>query len=406
MFLPQCINAKRESLIAKIYIFFVDIYLIRSLGRHILRLETFLGGKMKTIIVLLTSILSVTVFAQQLPVQGPTDTQIEAMALHNQQVARSEMRLGPVGFRSSDVKPFHEWDKTGYIVFSDDDYYGLAEEMKKVIAENLPDDVTLLIYTQSSNKNYQKNLFNTYSQYIPKERLKLLQVPQSGMNDFWTRDNTPFPVWVDGNFALVDAQYYYNFEPDAFFSNLFEVDMTKHNYFYEGGNLIVNSIGDCLVVNRKKSYPGGVSDTAAIPDDIFKKQYGCKTLTRFKHLKGIGHSDEVVKFMTDKIVITDTEEYVDTLKKAGFTVHLFPEADLAYETYINSLIVNDVLFVPVFGEKNDQKALDMYKDLNLGYKIVPIDSRDISTQGWGSIHCITMNYPPAPLKMIVDALTN
>ena len=33
-----------------------------------------------------------------------------------------------------------------------------------------------------------------------------------------------------------------------------------------------------------------------------------------------------------------TEEYVDALKKAGFTVVLLPEPDYDYETYINFLL--------------------------------------------------------------------
>ncbi|MBY0316286.1 MAG: agmatine deiminase family protein [Bdellovibrionales bacterium] len=356
---------------------------------------------MKITLLTLLTLLSTQLFAQQLPVQGPSDEQIEAMALHNQQVAKRERTLGPIGYRSANVKHFYEWDKTGYILTSDDDFYGLAEEMKQQLAQNLPQDVTLIVYTQSSSKSYQKQLFTSYSQYIPKERLVVLQVPPSGMNDFWTRDNTPVPVWVDGKFSLVDAQYYYNFEPDAFISQLFAVDMDAHNYFYEGGNMAVNTRGECILVNRNKKYPGGTSDTAAIPDDIFKTKYGCTKIIRFKHLKGIGHTDEVVKFMTDDIVVTDTEEYVDTLKKAGYTVHVLPEAELPYETYVNSLQVNDVLFIPIFGEKNDQKAVDIYKNLNLGLKIVTMDSREISTQGWGSIHCFTMNYPPATLDQIV-----
>lgn len=359
---------------------------------------------MKILMSILTLLVFSNAFAQQLPVQGASDGLIEKMALHNQQVARSEINLGPVAYRSNDVVPFYEWDKTGYIVMSDDDFYGIAAEMKRTIAENLPADVTLIVYTQSSSKSYHKQLENTYSQYLPKEQLKILQVPVSGSNDFWSRDNTPVPVWIDGKAALVDAKYYYNFEPDTFFQKLFGLDLQGHNYFYEGGNFMANSRGDCLVVNRKKAYPGGVSDTGAIPDSIFKTKYGCKTLNRFKHLKGIGHADEVVKFMTDDIVLTDTKEYVDSLKKAGFTVYLLPEPDYAYETYINSLIVNDVLYVPIFGESNDQKAIDIYKSLNLGYKIVTINSRELSTQGQGSIHCITMNYPPVPMSLIVKDL--
>ena len=153
-------------------------------------------------IVFAFSILVQQAFSQSLPVQGASDEQIDAMAIHNQQVARSASVLGPIGFRSSNVVPFHEWDKTGYIVMSDDDFYGLAEEMKKDIAKNLPTETTLVVYTQSSNKNYHKQLEGTYSQYITKDRLKILQVPVSGTNDFWSRDNTPVPVWVDGKAAL------------------------------------------------------------------------------------------------------------------------------------------------------------------------------------------------------------
>ncbi|MBY0386083.1 agmatine deiminase family protein [bacterium] len=220
--------------------------------------------------------------------------------------------------------------------------------------------------------------------------------------NFWSRDNLPLPVWESSQFALVDARYYYNFEPDVFFQNLFGVNLSSHKYFYEGGNFMANARGDCLVVNRKKAYPGGVSDTAAIPDDVFKSLYGCKNLIRLKHLKGIGHADEVVKFMSDDVVFTDTPEYVAQLEKAGFQVVLLPEADLNYETYINSLLVNDTIFVPVFGESNDQKAIDAYK--KLGLKVVPINTRALATGGQGGIHCITMNYPPSPIKNITRLL--
>ena len=159
-----------------------------------------------------------------------------------------------------------------------------------------------------------------------------------------------------------------------------------------------NGRGDCLVVNRKKGYPGGTSDTAAIPDDVFKTKYGCQRLIRFKHLKGIGHADEVVKFVNDTTVVTDTVEYKATLEQAGFTVIMLPEPDVNYETYVNSLIINDTIYVPTFGESGDQAALDTYK--SLGFKVVGIDSKDLAIDGQGGIHCITMGYPQATLSDI------
>ncbi|MGE3682693.1 MAG: agmatine deiminase family protein [Bdellovibrionales bacterium] len=339
------------------------------------------------------------VLAQGLRKHGPSPEQIKEMAIHNQKMARQQALLGPLVLNSN-IKPFYEFDKTGYILMSDDDFGGMAREMKKVIAQNLPQDVKLIVYTQSTNRNYQNQLRATYSQYVPQDRLIILEVPRSGSSDFWTRDNTPVPIWENGRFALVDAKYYYYFEPDAFLNQLFQGTLLTHNYYYEGGNFTTNSRGECLVVNRK----AGLSDTAAIPDDVFKAKYGCKTLTRFRHLKGIGHSDEVVKFMTDDIVVTDTAQYVPVLERAGYRVHLLPEAELDFETYVNSLIVNDVLYVPIFGEQNDQSALQVYRNLNLGYKIVPINSRDLSTEGRGSIHCITMNYPAVPMNVLTNEL--
>ena len=350
-------------------------------------------------------------FAQILPTQGPSDEMIERMAIHNQQVNRNTSSLKYFLNSSKEVVPFYEWDETGYLLMSDSDFFGIAREIKKTIAANLPNNVTLIVYTQSKSKSYQQQLKKKYTKYIPEEQLIILEVENStgdflpgNHHDFWTRDNTPVPVWVQGEPSFVDARYYYSFEPDTFLKDFFGISLSSHDYFYEGGNLVANSKGDCFVVNRKKAYPGGVSDTASIPDAIFENYYGCKRLTRLKHLKGIGHSDEVVKFMTDEIIITDTEEYIPILEKAGFEVYVFPEPDYKYETYIGSLIVNDVLYVPIFGEENDDKALQLYRDLNLGYKIVPISSRNLSTRGQGSIHCITMNYPPMEIQKITQHL--
>lgn len=350
--------------------------------------------EMRFTLVVLAALFSTSVNAQFR--KGPSDDQIAAMARANEQVAQIQRRSGEL-FKRQNVRPFYEYGKTGYLVFSDDDFGGIARDMKKQIAQNLPDGVGLIVYTQSSSKNYHQQLLNTYASYLPRERVRVLQVPRSGANDFWSRDNTPVPVFSAGFRSLVDALYYYNFEPDQVFARLFNAPIAKHRYFFEGGNFMANALGDCIVVNRRQSYPGGISDTAAIPDEVFLNQYGCRSLTRLPHLKGIGHSDEVVKFMSDNVVVTDTPQYVSTLRQKGFEVVMLPEPDLDYETYVNSLQVNDVLYVPVFGERGDAAAINAYKTVNPNLKIVPINSRRLATQGQGGIHCITMNYPPGPL---------
>jgi agmatine/peptidylarginine deiminase len=354
-------------------------------------------------LVLLASLCIGIAKADRLAPQSPSADMLKSMSLHN---VSASLRYEALSAREqSDIVPFAEYETTGYLFFSDSNYRGnIAKGMKRILAENLPADVTLVIYTQSTSKSYQRDLFNTYSNYIPAERLRILEVPRSGRNDFWTRDNLPVPVWNQGQFSLVDAQYYYNFEPDAFLKELFGVSMTSHPFFFEGGNFIANAKGDCIVVNRKRSYPGGVSDTGAIPDAVFSDHYGCKNLIRLKHLKGIGHSDEVVKFMSDNVVVTDTHQYVAELESHGFEVHMLPEPDRNYETYANSLLVNDVLFVPVFSESGDKKAIEIYKNINPNWKIVEVPSRRLATRGQGGVHCITMNYPPGSLERMGHSL--
>ena len=358
---------------------------------------------MRLIFILVSALISQLALANTPLTQAPSPEVLEQLSKHNQQQAVLDSLLPQ--FRGVNlVRPFAEYETTGYVFFNDDNYYGYATDIKRGIARNMPEGVTLVVYTTRTNTGYLNRLRETYGQWVDDSQLLILSVPRSGSNNFWTRDNLPLPVWDDSRFALVDARYYYNFEPDAFLINLYGAIGKKHEYFFEGGNFIANTRGECIVVNRRRSYPGGVSDTAAIPDSVFENYYGCKKLIRFKHLKGIGHSDEVVKFMTDDIVVTDTEEYVDTLEAMGYEVHMLPEPDRRYETYVNSLQVNDTLFVPVFGESGDKRAVEVYRKLGLGLKIVPLNTRDLATRGQGGIHCITMNYPDVPMENLARLL--
>lgn len=338
----------------------------------------------------------------QTPVHGYTDAQIAEMAAYNKSVMERQY-ANPLdmsmAFRTSqDRLPYAEFEEAGYLVFSDDYFSGMARHIKIALAENLPEDVTLVIFTDSNSKSYHQKLINEYTQYVAADKFKVLKVENRG-NYFWARDGLPVPTWNNVSsqptLGMVDAKYYHNFEGDKGVSEAFGADLVEFGYYFEGGNFIVNTRGDCLIVNRVRP----PSITGNIPDQAFITSYGCKRLIRLPWLKGIGHADEVVKFMTDDLVFTDTHEYVETLEQAGFEVRMLPEPDYKYETYINSLQVNDIIYVPTFGESGDQPAIKAYADL--GLTVVPINTRDLATRGQGGIHCITMTYPPGPFHEVV-----
>lgn len=157
---------------------------------------------------------------------------------------------------------------------------------------------------------------------------------------------------------------------------------------------MANRLGDCLIVDK--------SATQKIPDLIFHEKYGCRTLLRLPHVKGIGHADESVKFVNDRTVLTDTASYIPLLEERGFEVVQLPRPKNRYETYVNSLIIENNVYVPIFDQATDQEAIDIYK--SFGFNVIPLNTETLSNRGQGSIHCITMTYPPGPYEELLKAL--
>jgi len=63
-------------------------------------------------------------------------------------------------------------------------------------------------------------------------------------------------------------------------------------------------------------------------------------------------------------------------------------------SYANFYIANEVVVVPTFRDKNDQKALDILEECFPNRKVVGIDSTDI-IWGLGSFHCLSQQEPAA-----------
>lgn len=314
--------------------------------------------------------------------------QDSAISEYNRQSAQM---LGVLANKPAPARPFSEVEEAGYLFFAADTDFDSAEA-KQIMAKNLPAGVTLVIFTEPGDDI--TGLRKRYSGAIDPSRLKIVEIIDAGRG-FWARDGLPVPVWSKTDeLELVDAQYYHYFEPDQTIAGWFHSFLRKINFYFEGGNFMANDDGSCLTVDNTRS--------KQIPSDVFAEQYGCKKLVRLPHEKGIGHVDESARFLSRNVVITDSTSYQRTLQSHGFDVRIVPRPDEEYETYINALLVNGTAFVPVFGERNDQKALDVYR--KAGLKIVPISSNELSNNGLGSIHCITMTYPKVPFDKLLESI--
>jgi len=61
-------------------------------------------------------------------------------------------------------------------------------------------------------------------------------------------------------------------------------------------------------------------------------------------------------------------------------------------TYTNSLIVNDVVVLPVYNLPGDDEAIAIYESVLPEKTIYALDARDIIASG-GAWHCVTMEFP-------------
>ena len=354
-----------------------------------------------------------TAFASE-PVakMGFSHEEMRFMADANAQTAleKPDDLFSPFGFRgvnnnlikTSTVRPFAEYEEAGYLIFSSGTHFS-SGKAKLAMAKDLPANMKLVVYTGSKSMKSARKLKDRYSKMVGDEdRVSIVYTPMPGQDKgFWARDGVPVPVIRDDKtgadpfLTLVDARYYHRYEADEIYGELFNSDLTRHKYYYEGGNFMANSIGECLVVNTNA--------TNKIPDSIFRDHYGCKTLVRLPFVKGIGHADESVKFIDDKTVLTDERSYKPILERYGFDVKMLPRPVRDYETYVNSLMVNGVVYVPIFGQSGDDKALQVYRDLGFS-KVIGLNSVRLSNDGLGSLHCITMTYPPVEMSDLMATM--
>lgn len=130
-----------------------------------------------------------------------------------------------------------------------------------------------------------------------------------------------------------------------------------------------------------------------------------------------GHIDDITRFVSEDTVLTVVEENksdenyallqenLENLKSMKLldgrslkVIELPMPRPVEYDeqrlpaSYANFYIANNVVIVPVFNDKNDQKALEIIQSVFPDRKVIGIDSVDI-IWGLGSFHCLSQQEP-------------
>ena len=112
-----------------------------------------------------------------------------------------------------------------------------------------------------------------------------------------------------------------------------------------------------------------------------------------------GHADGVVRFVNENTVVGNASPYKSgyeqkvktALKKGGLSVIDFPYFDSegisAVGSYLNFLETEKRVFLPVFGDAQDEMAVKCAKEV-FDKKIIPVNINAIAEEG-GGLNCIS-----------------
>lgn len=293
---------------------------------------------------------------------------------------------------SNQFKPVEDTADFAYVLMSSYEMISEVAKLRQTIASNLPDNVKLVILTDTS---IAEQVRTKYRQWIPADRL-IIATDSHTRNGFWARDSFPVPVYTGdkNNVSLVAANYFRYFDAWKAIADSVNASMVKMNFTFVGGNLLADEDGNCFTVDSSRLFN--------LDADDLRYAYGCNEVHILPYLKGIGDVDEVIKPLPGKRILTNVIDYKADLESWGYEVIMLHALDDEYRTYANTLIVKDTVFMPVYHVAEDAQAQAVYE--SLGYKVIPIKSITLSDDYNGSVHCQTMAYPAINLTALFKML--
>ncbi len=260
------------------------------------------------------------------------------------------------------------------------------------------------------------------------------------INDVWARDCGPIfiqkPGEVREEYAIVDWEYnawggkYPPFDDDnrlpSYIASRFGLKRFVPGMVLEGGSIETNGEGILLTTESVLLNPNrnpGLSKKQI--EQRLRDYLGAEKIIWLKGgLAGDdtdGHIDDVSRFLNEGTILTmivddpDDVNYstlevnLERLKRArdfsgnAFNIEMLPLPDTKIEgttvdgseyvpaSYANFYVANGVVLVPVYDERYDEQALELFRQYFPDRRVVGIPCADL-VWGQGAIHCITQQW--------------
>ncbi|HDY75147.1 MAG TPA: hypothetical protein ENH49_01350 [Candidatus Marinimicrobia bacterium] len=310
-----------------------------------------------------------------------------------------------------------EFDSIAGMIFAWESYYDLLTDLIKEVAEEdtawvVVDNVSDEASATSTLSGAGVNMSHVVFQQIP-------------TNSVWARDYGPWWIYQpDGSRAILDLTYNRPRPLDDSYpeelASLWNIDYYGLGLVQAGGNMLLDGTGNVFISNIIFDGSQGFDPNLTVVqlEEYLLDYYGVEKVIITDHLDydGTGHIDMFVKVINDTTVIVG--EYETPSAGAGDSYNICnnvadqianetngngqpynvvrmlmpPHSGGVTYTYINSLIANKKVFVPVYGFTTDVEVLAQYEQIMPGYEIIGYDCNQIITAN-GAIHCIGMKVP-------------
>lgn len=252
-------------------------------------------------------------------------------------------------------------------------------------------------------------------------------------DDVWMRDTGPIFTIKDGE-SLAIANFIFDgygnaIEPEYYakdaqiaanIAKIKAIECIDIDMVLEGGSVEVDGKG--TLIAAKSSVVGTERNTEMSVEEVeyyLKKYFGVTNIIWIEGLKNYditdGHIDACAKFASGNKLVTlpyedfmwycteteeDWEVIINAVNAEGepYEIIEIPLTETFYEEfddygcYLNYYVGNKVVLVPIYGDVNDQVAIDIIADLYPTREVVGINCMNLVLFG-GMLHCVTQQQP-------------
>jgi len=271
----------------------------------------------------------------------------------------------------------------------------------------------VVVTTIVANSAAEQSAFNTYSSGgVNMANVAFIHAPT---NSIWVRDYGPWFIFENNQLAIVDHVYNRPRPLDDVVPQTigaeWGLDVYGMSLNHAGGNHMSDGLG--MSASTEMVYLENTDNTPAEIDQTMLDYLGNDyTVLDYIQPGGIHHIDCWAKYLGPstvlvKDVVPSDPTHDDLDAHAEFLSRQISPWGVPYNVvriycptgtyYTNSLILNDKVFVPLFGNSQDSVALETYADAMPGYEVLGF------TGSWATedaLHCRAMGVPDRQTLLI------